>query len=122
MNRDGHTDLIFSNYEYLAIIDGHTTSLLWHYVRNGSIREFVIGYFDAPSSKDSMDVAAYSGTSLYVLSDDQQPQAPPLPALAEASLESRIAQLITSSAIIGLPVIAMVSLFILDVRRKRETR
>ncbi len=118
MNKDGHTDLVFTNYEYLNVIDGHTGDLLWHYVRNGSIREPVVGYFDGVSSKDTMDIAAYSGSHLYVLSDEQNPSSPPPPA-ETAGLETKISDIIASVSLIALPI-SLGLVIVLTYRRKRN--
>jgi hypothetical protein len=120
MNDDAHIDLVITNHEYINVIDGHTGDFLWHYVRNESVLGPVVGCFDAPSTKGSMDIAAYSGRHLYILSDVQAPPAPPLP-LVSTTLEALISQLVTSSLMVGIPVLTMLAIFILEVRRRKQT-
>ncbi|MGY5876183.1 MAG: hypothetical protein RTU30_10580, partial [Candidatus Thorarchaeota archaeon] len=64
------------------------------------------------------DIAAYSGTHLYLLSNRQDPPTPPLPAEETMSLESQIAQLIASGSLIGLPAVVVLGVIVVHVRRK----
>jgi len=118
MNSDGHTDMVFTNYEYINVIDGHTGDLLWHYVRNASILGPVIGHFDGPSSKDSMDIAAYSGSHLYVISDDQKPAIPPLPMGALLNPNAIFSQLIIAISLTGFFVAIPLCIIVIFAKRR----
>jgi hypothetical protein len=118
MNSDGHTDMVFINHEYVNVINGHTGAFLWHYVRNASILGPVVGHFDGPSSKDSMDIAAYSGSHLYIISDKQKPFIPPLFLEESMSMEAKIKQLGVTISVIGVLVAIAFSVILVPVKRR----
>ncbi|MGY5878775.1 MAG: hypothetical protein RTV31_00935 [Candidatus Thorarchaeota archaeon] len=118
MNSDGHTDMVFTNHEYINVIDGHTGDFLWHYVRNASISDPVVGHFDGPSSKDSMDIAAYSGSLLYIISDDQKPLLPPLPMGGFMDPNAVISQLVVTISLTGFFVAIPLGIIVVYVKRK----
>jgi hypothetical protein len=118
MNSDGHTDMVFTNYEYINVIDGHTGDLLWHYVRNTSILYPVVGHFDGPSSKDSMDIAACSGSHLYILSDDQKPKIPAPMMNGYFDSSAFTTQLVITISVLGTFVVIPLCAIAIFLRRK----
>jgi hypothetical protein len=76
MNADGWIDLVLTNKEYINVVDGSTTRLLWHYWKEDLSSNFDprVGYFYSASSRD---VLCYGNDLIYVVAHDIA--APPVP-------------------------------------------
>ena len=74
MGNDGTTDLIFTNYNYLNIINGSTEKLSWHYVGVESKTRMLVGRF---TESGVLDVVFKSENRIIIVSGAEIPPNPP---------------------------------------------
>jgi hypothetical protein len=77
MNGDLYDDLIFTNYDHIAIMSGNTGNMLWHYVNDDGCYNVLVGSFD--SNEATVDIIAYTSDSFYVVSGNETAEAFPPP-------------------------------------------
>lgn len=122
MNDDGYEDIVFVNYEYLDIIDGHTGDLLWHYVITGGAKVFRpnIGHFVGTSGP--MDVVFHRLDTVYVVSGTYPAPAPPAPILPMMAAAVNFGEVVAVVAGIGLPVVFLlfVPIGLIWYRKRKE--
>lgn len=122
-NDDGYEDVIFANYEYLAIISGDTEELLWHYVSMDGTNVFRpnIGHFVGTSGP--LDIVYHRLDTVYVISGIYPAPAPPVPALPLLAASFNIGDVVAISAGIGLPicVLVLVPVGLVWYRKRKET-
>ncbi|MFW9963338.1 MAG: hypothetical protein ACFFCX_07235, partial [Candidatus Sifarchaeia archaeon] len=79
MNADGWTDLVVTNKEYINVVDGSTSRLMWHYWKadlTGN-RDPRVGSFYSSTGRD---VLCYGNDLMYIVAHDTTP--PPVPLAA----------------------------------------
>ncbi|MHA1929058.1 MAG: hypothetical protein ACTSV2_10840 [Candidatus Thorarchaeota archaeon] len=119
MNLDGHVDLIFTNREYINVVDGSTAELLWHYANDGSrVYRPIAGHFVSDSGP--LDLLSFYSSEFYVVSGITPAPTPPA-MLAEAALsvQDEMEALVMIAAI-GVPSLLIAVIGSLLWRRKQR--
>ena len=98
MNGDLYDDLIFTNYDHVAIVSGDTGNMLWHYVNDDGCYNVLAGSFD--SNEATVDIIAYTTDSFYVVSGNETAEAfpPPPPGLSKIQGGFTVSQSVSSGA------------------------
>ncbi|MBD3405143.1 MAG: hypothetical protein GF411_03290 [Candidatus Lokiarchaeota archaeon] len=117
MDADGHTDLVFTNFEYLSVISGATGDLLWHYQHPYRVYKPIVGQFAKVG--DALDVAAFSNTYFYVVSGRLTPRSVPV-VLPIGSSSSGFMQVLGTSLALGIPLLVVATAGIYVYRRREE--
>jgi hypothetical protein len=99
---DGHTDLIFSNWNYIDVISGKTERLIWHYRSDASCSYPKIGHFYDMSYP--LDVVTYFGNRTYIVSGSETPPTPPPIPLVRVVRSRSFAEVITEATITFVPI------------------
>jgi hypothetical protein len=120
MNGDGHTDLIVTNKEYLSVIDGTSSELLWHFSSLGdAILSPLTGQFIDPTYPP--DILSYSGANVYVISGTENPPLPPpIPAAAEVSPNFWTSEKVLASLSSVVPIIGCIALVGFVIKKRKE--
>jgi len=116
-NRDGRTDLVFTNREYINVVDGVTERLSWHYVSDARNSLPKTGHFTG--SDDALGVLSYSMGRMYVVSGVLPTPTPPVHQDGPATLG--YGEGLVVAAAVGVPVGLLLIVPVLhSLRRKRE--
>ena len=104
MDADGYSDIVMSNHEYIDVISGKTTRLIWHYVSNDTNTRPQVGHFVGASAP--LDILSYRLGRIYVVSGTHpapMPPGTPVPMFRYADFGSIVALV----AMVGLPLVAL---------------
>ena len=100
---DGHTDLIFSNWNYINVISGATERLIWHYRSDARCTYPKVGHFYSTSSP--LDVVTYFGNTTYIVSGSEiPPTPPPIPVVLAAGTARSLVEVIVETTITVVPI------------------
>ncbi|MBD3159336.1 MAG: PQQ-binding-like beta-propeller repeat protein [Candidatus Lokiarchaeota archaeon] len=115
---DGVEDVVFTNWNYINVINGSTQNLAWHYLGSDGVYDPMIGNFDSASTPE--DIAYLSDSKVVIVSGSETPlTSPSSPEAAE--LEPSIIEQIASTSIAVTPLILlMVAPLSIYWRRKEE--
>jgi hypothetical protein len=93
VNADGQIDLIFTNYDYINVVDGGTARLLWHY-KDPDMRRIAYPSVGAFYEPKEMDVVYIGPHQMRLVAHSLSP--PIIPAGAAASNEAFIDGFVTT--------------------------
>ncbi|TFG13886.1 hypothetical protein EU537_05345, partial [Candidatus Thorarchaeota archaeon] len=120
MDGDGHIDLVFTNREYINVVSGATSSLLWHY----SIHDHRVVRPQVGSIIDSSgppDVVSYWGGNVYVVAGVENPPIPPaVPTPAFISPNVWITERVVASITVIAPIVGCIAMIGFVVRKRKE--
>ena len=115
---DGVEDVVFTNWNYINVINGSTQELAWHYVGSDSVDDLMIGALDSASAPE--DIAYLSDNRVVIVSGSETSLTPPSSPEA-AELEPSIIEQIASTSLAITPLILlMVAPVSIYWRRKKE--
>ena len=118
MDRDGHTDLVVTNHDYVTAVSGATLDVIWHHRSNDSIYAPAVGIFYEEGSAPDVAMAHYS--KLLVVSGSWPAPIPPPPAALPALLSMSFAEMVLVAAATGLPLSALILFGFVCMRRRRR--
>jgi hypothetical protein len=115
---DGHTDLIFSNWNYIDVISGATERLLWHYRSDDRCSYPKVGHFYDMSTP--LDVLTYYSSSVYIVSGSETPPTPPPIPVARIAAAKTMAQVIMETTITFVPIGIIIIMPIAIIWKKKK--
>jgi outer membrane protein assembly factor BamB len=115
---DGHTDLIFSNWNYINVVSGATERLLWHYRSDVRCTKPKVGHFYDVGYP--LDVLTYFGNNTYIVSGSQIPPTPPPIPIVRVAAARSLAEVIVESTLTFVPIGIVVIMPIAIVWKKKK--
>ncbi|MGY5881629.1 MAG: hypothetical protein RTV31_15365, partial [Candidatus Thorarchaeota archaeon] len=97
VNDDGQIDLVFTNYDYINVVDGSTARLLWHY-KDPDMRRIAYPSVGAFYEANQMDVVYLSSGAMHLVAHSLNP---PVPALEYVAAPQDLPGYIPTSLLLG---------------------
>ena len=116
MNRDGRTDLVFTNREYINVVDGVTGLLVWHYASSARNVQPKPGHFTG--SEDALGVLSYWTGTMYVVSGVLPTPTPPM--YPEGPVVLSYGEGLVVAAAVGVPVVLLLIVPVLHILKRRR--
>jgi len=116
VNDDGQIDLVFTNYDYINVVDGSNGRLIWHY-KNPDMLRIVYPSVGAFYEAYQMDVVYLASGAMHLVAHSLNP---PIPALAYLAAQERLAERIAAALLIGSILFFAALVTPIRLRRRRE--
>ncbi len=100
---DGVPDVVLTNYEYIAVIDGATADLMWHYISEGRILAAAASICPF-KFEERYNIAVVDGYSLAIASFYATPPSVPTPPAMVSPMLSALVDVLVSGSMMVLPL------------------
>jgi hypothetical protein len=122
-DRDGHTDLVFLNHEYINIVSGATERLLWHYVHDDVIHNPMVGHFIKVAMREIAppDILSYSQYEFFVISGRAPSSSGDIHRRGRSPSNALVERIIMVSSV-GIPVCILFIAIPMDLKKRRRKK
>ncbi|MFW9967344.1 MAG: hypothetical protein ACFFEA_09340, partial [Candidatus Thorarchaeota archaeon] len=120
VNNDGQIDLVFTNYDYINVVDGSDARLIWHY-KAPNMRRIAYPSVGAFYEAKQMDVVYLAMGAMHLVAHSlNPPMLPPLLAQADSAFEIFEGALLVGIICLPLLVVLTLPARVAWARRKRK--